>query len=54
MSAVKPKPNHPWNNAISDMVRIANLRKEVSELRQSIKAKEAEIASIKARNKEKP
>lgn len=54
MSVVKPKPNHPWNNAISNMVRIANIRKEIAELRQSIKAKEAEIATIKARNKEKP
>jgi predicted nucleic acid-binding Zn-ribbon protein len=54
MTYVKPSKNHPWNTAISEMVRIAALRKEIAELREQIKAKEAEIARIKSRNKERP
>jgi predicted nucleic acid-binding Zn-ribbon protein len=54
MTSVKPKPNHPWNSAISDMVRIANFRKEIQELRRQIKDKEAQISTLKSRNKERP
>jgi len=54
LTYVKPKPNHPWNNAINSMVRIANLRKEIAELRELIKTKESEIAALKARSKDRP
>jgi len=54
LTYVKPKPNHPWNNAINSMVRIANLRKEIAELRALIKTKESEIAALKARSKDRP
>jgi hypothetical protein len=36
------------------MVRIANLRKEIAELRALIKTKESEIAALKARSKDRP
>lgn len=51
MTAVKPKPSHPWNSSIAKETKIARLRGEISALRREIRAKEDEIKSLQARSK---